>query len=172
MKRKEKNRATESVRKTFSRMSPRPDNSHKVINLCRCWLQHVSVFQAMLHLISTFVRRYLSSPQPLSICRHRWRPALTGMTEAPLHTPSTSSSPSLFINPSSACLPLPPASRHLLHSHSAAHSLPHKSLPSLLPPLNFLQFTPLPPPRRLPSAPQSLGHFAVTLSGMWGEGLM
>lgn len=63
---------------------------------------------------------YLSSLQPLSICRHRWRPALTRMTEAPLHTPSTSSSPFPFINLSSACLPLPPAPRHLVHSRSAA----------------------------------------------------
>lgn len=29
---------------------------------------------------------HLSSLQPPSICRHRWRPALTRMTEAPLHS--------------------------------------------------------------------------------------
>lgn len=130
-----------------------------------CW--HVSIFQAMLHLISAFVRKHIRAlfGSSLFAVVEARRLVLTRMTEAHfirplhhLHFPFYKPLISLALPPS---LPLSPRLSQI------------PLLPPL--PLNLLQFTPLPPPPlfSVPSSiPPSLGHCAVTQSGMWGEGLM
>lgn len=127
------------------------------VDLISTFCRHVSVFQAMLHLISAFVRKHiraLFSGSLFAVVEAR-RLALTRMTEAhfirPLHHLHFPFYKPLISIPLPPSLPLSPC-------------LPQIPLLSPLP-LNFLQFTPLSPPPlfSLPSSiPQSLGHCAVT----------